>query len=336
MKSKIIYMVLVLATLWAAAAGRGEFAFFLLVFELLFAVCMAAGVWYVAGKLRVSAKTESSAVTRGEREKFILEIENSTVFPVGDIQIVMDVTGAGRIIRHTAADRKSRDSWQIFLEPVHCGFFRVGVTELRVFDYLGLFSAKIRIPSLARTIAVIPRIHLMDEETVQGFYGEEEDNENAARAGTDSQEIFDTRYYHQGDMLKNIHWKLSAKEDELLVKEFSMPAGRMVSVYLDTSDGTEEQTTPDQLDEFLDLAASLGDALVEKEQLFEYVWMEKGTKEALHFEVNGREAFYQALECIPGICQGISDNVLVPEHGGVRITMDGRIQRYFPEGEGRL
>ena len=65
----------------------------------------------------------------------------------------------------------------------------------------------------------------------------------------------------------------------------------MVSVYLDTSDGTEEKTTPDQLDEFLDLAASLGNALVEKEQLFEYVWMEKGTKEALHFEVNGREAF---------------------------------------------
>ena len=91
-----------------------------------------------------------------------------------------------------------------------------------------------------------------------------------------------------------------------------------------------------EVDEFLDLAASLGNALVEKEQLFEYVWMEKGTKEALHFEVNGREAFYQALECIPGICQGISDNVLVPEHGGVRITMDGRIQRYFPEGEGRL
>ena len=163
-------MILVLVTLWAAAAGRGEFAFFLLVFEFLFAVCMAAGVWYVAGKLRISAKTEDSAVTRGERGKFILEIENSTVFPVGDIQIVMDVTGAGRIIRHTAADRKSRDSWQIFLEPVHCGFFRVSVTELRVFDYLGLFSAKIRIPSLARTIAVIPRIHPMDEETVQGFY----------------------------------------------------------------------------------------------------------------------------------------------------------------------
>ena len=69
-------MTLVLATLWAAAAGRGEFAFFLLAFEFLFAVCMAAGVWYVAGKLRVSAKTEDSAVTRGERGKFILEIEN--------------------------------------------------------------------------------------------------------------------------------------------------------------------------------------------------------------------------------------------------------------------
>ena len=100
-------MVLVLATLWAAAAGRGEFAFFLLVFEFLFAVCMAAGVWYVAGKLRISAKTEDSAVTRGERGKFILEIENPTVFPVGDIKIVLEITGAGRIIRHSAVSSES-------------------------------------------------------------------------------------------------------------------------------------------------------------------------------------------------------------------------------------
>ena len=63
----------------------------------------------------------------------------------------------------------------------------------------------------------------------------------ADRIGMDSQEIFDTRYYRQGDLLKNIHWKLSAKADDLLVKEFSMPADQSVEIYLDMGELEAEQ-----------------------------------------------------------------------------------------------
>lgn len=339
MKNRICYLLLLLITLWAAVSGKSSFAYFLLVFEGLFAFCMLIGVHDTAKRIRVQAETRRTALTRGERERFFLHIENQSFFPVGDIRITLDVSGAGRIIRHTGTDRKSRDSWQILLEPVHCGFARICVAEMRVFDYLGLFSAKIRIPALARTIAVVPQIQEINAEALTDFKGTKETEQEAVTAavGMDSQEIFDTRVYHQGDMLKNIHWKLSAKEDELLVKEFSMPEGKMISVYLDTT-GDGEEPDADRMDAFLDLAASVGNFLVEKQQDFEYVWFEKGRKDVLRMQVTGRELLEQALEAILGICQGTEteETGRITDEYAIRISMDGQVQHYFPENKGSL
>lgn len=44
---------------------------------------------------------------------------------------------------------------------------------------------------------------------------------SVSRKGNDSSEVFDLRNYAQGDELKTIHWKLSSKTDQLIVKEYS-------------------------------------------------------------------------------------------------------------------
>ena len=118
----------------------------------------------------------------------------------------MDVTGAGRIIRHTAADRKSRDCVADFSGTGTLRYFQSRCDRTQSIRLSWTFFGKDQDSFSCQDNRSHPQDpDPMDEETVQGFYGEEEDNENAARAGTDSQEIFDTRYYHQGDMLKNIH-----------------------------------------------------------------------------------------------------------------------------------
>ncbi|MBU5482289.1 DUF58 domain-containing protein [Blautia sp. MSJ-19] len=337
MKSKILYLLFLLITLWVAVSGRNSFAYFLLIGAVLFAFCMAIGVHDTAKRIQVQAETERTAIIRGEQGRFFLHIENQSIFPVGDIRITLEVSGVGRIVRHSGADRKSRDSWQIFLEPVHCGFVRIRVVEMRVFDYLGLFSAKIRIPKLARTISVLPKIQEIDAEALTDLKSTKETEQEAVTAavGTDSQEIFDTRVYHQGDMLKNIHWKLSAKEDELMVREFSMPEGSMLCVFLDTSNEGKEPGA-DQMDAFLDQAASLGNYLLEKQQDFEYVWFEKGRKDALRIQVTDREGFGQALEGILGICQGTAETGAISEEYAIRIGMDGQIRQDFPESKGTI
>ena len=40
--------------------------------------------------------------------------------------------------------------------------------------------------------------------------------------GYDPSELFDVREFQNGDRLQSVHWKLSARTDELMVKELSL------------------------------------------------------------------------------------------------------------------
>lgn len=42
-----------------------------------------------------------------------------------------------------------------------------------------------------------------------------------SRKGTDASEMFDIRSYVPGDDIRSIHWKLSGKTDELIVRQAS-------------------------------------------------------------------------------------------------------------------
>jgi uncharacterized protein (DUF58 family) len=51
----------------------------------------------------------------------------------------------------------------------------------------------------------------------------------------DHTEISDLRPYQQGDSIKKIHWKASAKQEELLVKNFEPKADTHVVIFLNSS-----------------------------------------------------------------------------------------------------
>ena len=81
--------------------------------------------------------------------------------------------------------------------------------------------------------------------------------ETMRRAMEDPSSPNDFRAYQQGDPLKRIHWKMSARKRELIVKQFEEPALPDALVMLDTS--------PPQLAEGMpeDQSAFLKDALLE-------------------------------------------------------------------------
>ena len=53
------------------------------------------------------------------------------------------------------------------------------------------------------------------------------------RHGSDNTEPSDIRSYLRGDSLKSIHWKLSAKSEELIVKDYSRSTGRDILIVAD-------------------------------------------------------------------------------------------------------
>ena len=101
------------------------------------------------------------------------------------------------------------------LPTEHCGGVRIRVKRLRICDYLGLFSLPVRAP-VPKTMVVRPEPVPMEDMP---------DLTHAVprawkpKHGGGFAENHELRLYRPGDSLNQVHWKLSAKTGQLILRE---------------------------------------------------------------------------------------------------------------------
>lgn len=99
----------------------------------------------------------------------------------------------------------------------HVGLYRVGITRVLFMDCLGLFSLSRRIPAPLPELVVFPGAPEVSpvqiRQSPEGTHG-------LAASDPDYTTPEGIRSYVQGDELKRIHWKLSARRQELLVRTY--------------------------------------------------------------------------------------------------------------------
>lgn len=89
------------------------------------------------------------------------------------------------------------------------------------------------------------------------------------KSGNDPGEIFAIREYVPGDSIKNIHWKLSQKVSNLMVKELGLPTGNDTLILFDTMFRTpSDRPSKANIDAMTDTAASIMQSLVMGEYSF--------------------------------------------------------------------
>lgn len=136
--------------------------------------------------------------------------------------------------------------------PTHCGGLRITVERPRIFDYMGLFSFRVR-RSEAQTLVVrpkplpIPDAALPEEDTALAW---------RPKPGGGFAENHELRDYRPGDSLNQVHWKLSAKTGALVVREAMEPVQGTLLVTM-TLCGT-----PEELDRKLGRLLWMGDHLL--------------------------------------------------------------------------
>ncbi len=104
------------------------------------------------------------------------------------------------------------------IKPTLPGVLKISAEGIKVKDLMGFtyFSKKINVTS---DVTVLPiYVSDIDFDFVNIEKGMLESEESSKR-GNDFSEVSDIREYIPGDKLMNIHWKLSAKRDLLMVKD---------------------------------------------------------------------------------------------------------------------
>ncbi len=113
------------------------------------------------------------------------------------------------------------------------GLFPASCNTLSVYDPLGLFRF-VSTLNFEADMAVIPFEGARVEETkINTGTGEGSDR---TRRGDDRDEVFEIADYVPGDSLKDIHWKKSAREEELQIIRYASPKEKCYCVLCDTGD----------------------------------------------------------------------------------------------------
>jgi hypothetical protein len=138
-------------------------------------------------------------------------------------------------------------------------------------------------------------------ESVRNFLGDA-DVYDEFRPGHDSGETFEIRPYREKDKLQSIHWKLSTKMDELMVKETSLPKACAVVLMLELKPRvkkTENKKTKKKesyAGAYLELAASISFSLMDQKCPHFVAWYSREKDAIRRIRVDDEESFYIFLD----------------------------------------
>ena len=259
MKIHMMLPGLVTAALLLAAFSTGSPIF--LTGGLLTALLCAgsaAGVYLAGRSLQVRTKLSDARVQRGEDVYLEIELACRSWIPVAPLQVEltespdrpeqtlrMDVR-PGRPLRLTLP-----------LHAAHVGVYSPGVRAVTITDLFGLCSMTCDTGLEPDSLMVLPVPFDVDDLT---YTAGESESEAMARATEDINSPADVRAYQHGDSMKKIHWKLSLRKGELLVRRFEAPVMPDALVLMDCSPPprqSSDEAAADLRDALLETAASI-------------------------------------------------------------------------------
>ncbi len=169
------------------------------------------------------------------------------------------------------------------------GYYEISVKKAHIYDWFGIFRWSKRIREVV-TVVVLPAFYPANirlTDAARNFVGDA-DVYDTVKSGDDAGEILKLREFRDGDKIKNIHWKLSAKADQLIVRENSMPRACSTVLMLD-------RVSDRNSDAFLITISSLSFSMMDMECPHFIAWYSKRFQDVVRIRVDGEESFYEAM-----------------------------------------
>ena len=105
--------------------------------------------------------------------------------------------------------------------------------------------------------------------------------------------IKELRDYRPGDRLQRVHWKLSTKQEGLLVKEFERELDRTVSLLVEIK---KDGVSNGNLDCTLRAMYSVAGYMLEEEQIFQLQWFDVKKNVLVSVRIDSRDRLEDSIQ----------------------------------------
>ena len=320
--ARYIVTVLLLAVLFLAT-GSGWVLGLTALLLLTGVTSLAANLYvrkYIRGEITIPTTVAKETECEG-----ILRLENRSRLPAPKLccklGLVNDLTREEAELDLFAGMGAKRETTCPFrLESRFCGRIYVYLKSTSILDYFGLFGLSVPVTASAR-ITVLPELFSCDAEVSPA--AAVSDDSTAARKGDDRTETFQLREYRSGDDIRQIHWKLSSKLGNLILREPSQSISRSILVFWDK----RKETAPENMDAMAEVTASVCQALCDRGISFDLGWTEKEEWELQ--SIRDEDALLQTIPAL--VTQAGSVDCPEPDTSGYGQVI--RITGEIPEGE---
>lgn len=192
-----------------------------------------ASVRLAEKSVKVENALSGAKVNRGDVVSMEIAVSHRSPLPIAPVALRMRATSntpAGTIHLTQLGRRRQRVVHKFAAD--HVGAMFPGVDSYVVSDVFGFFKREHRPDLNGQELLVLPVPFEVEPLT---FAAGDMGVETMKRAMEDPSSPSDIRAWQQGDPLKRIHWKMSARKRELMVRQFEEPALPDALVLLDTA-----------------------------------------------------------------------------------------------------
>ena len=259
MRIHIAFPAALFLMLLTAALATGNSLLFLLAAMIALTVLIAMiSVLWASATMRISADIADRSVVRGDQTELVLQVRHSGWIPIAPVTLEIPSVKSGDIRELRLRDLPGRNQYlRMPIRAAHVGVYSSGIRACVIEDLLGMFTKRIQPDDTVFEMTVLPQTFSTEPlKMAPGDPG----SEIMSRATEDLNAPSDVRAYQPGDAMKKIHWKLSLRKGELIVRKFDEPLMQDVLILMDCSrppSWGHPQAEADIRDALLETAASL-------------------------------------------------------------------------------
>ena len=304
-KTRVLYGVLLISAVLFFILYVDMLSMIVLLLVLIMPLLMLAILSLATAGVRVKVAAPASVATRSEGATVEVMVDNFSFLPIANAKLTVSYKNSFSDLEETEyitfpihANNKEKLSFQ--LSSAHCGTVTVRLKRLQMYDFFKLFCIRKRL-NQSVNILVMPQVYDLDiPMDMNSNYIAESSVYSKHRSGDDPSEVFNIRDYSGGDKLNRVHWKLSSKLGNLLVKEYSLPVSHafllLVELYVDPV----KSNAMEYIDTIVETVFSLSRLLVQRETVHFIAWYDDKDgvfyKEEIHTEQDSFAALGKLLE----------------------------------------